>query len=171
MIRRRALALVALALCALAPTPPGKAARGGALRSGAFEPARPAPELALPATTGGEFRLSRQHGKVIALTFGYTSCPDICPTVLAELAQVRVRLGGAARRVQVAYVTVDPDRDSPARLRAYTEPVRQDLPGPHRHRGAAGRGVEGLRGLGGAPRSARHPGRRCTCCTTPRRCS
>jgi len=121
VIRPRALALVALALCALAPTPPGKAARGGALRSGAFEPARPAPELALPATTGGEFRLSRQHGKVIALTFGYTSCPDICPTVLAELAQVRVRLGGAARRVQVAYVTVDSDRDSPARLRAYTE--------------------------------------------------
>lgn len=120
MIRHRMLALVALALCALAPAPPGEAARGGALRSGAFEPARPAPELALPATTGGEFRLSRQQGKVIALTFGYTSCPDICPTVLAELAQVRVRLGGAARRVQVAYVTVDPDRDSPARLRAYT---------------------------------------------------
>jgi protein SCO1/2 len=115
------VALVALALCALAAGAHGAAARDGALRSGAFEPARPAPELALPATGGGEFRLSRQRGKVVALTFGYTSCPDICPTVLAELAQVRVRLGGAARRVQVAYVTVDPERDSAARLRAYTE--------------------------------------------------
>ena len=121
MTRGTTVALLALALCALAPGPPGEAARGAALRSGAFEPARPAPEVALPATTGGEFRLSGQRGKVIALTFGYTSCPDICPTVLAELAQVRLRLGGAARRVQVAYVTVDPDRDSAARLRAYTE--------------------------------------------------
>lgn len=118
---RRAAVLLALALCTLAPVPPGEAAGDAALRSGAFEPARPAPELALPATTGGEFRLSGQRGKVIALTFGYTSCPDICPTVLAELAQVRARLGAAARRVQVAYVTVDPDRDSSARLRAYTE--------------------------------------------------
>ena len=121
MILRRSVVLLALALCAVIPGAPGAAARDAALRSGAFEPARPAPELALPATSGGEFRLSRQRGKVIALTFGYTSCPDICPTVLAELAQVRLRLGAAARRVQVAYVTVDPERDSAARLRAYTE--------------------------------------------------
>jgi protein SCO1/2 len=65
--------------------------------------------------------LSRHLGKVIVLTFGYTSCPDICSTVLAELAQVRQRLGTAAKRVQVVYVSVDPERDTPARLRAYTE--------------------------------------------------
>ena len=122
MIPRGAVVLLAFALALGWPAPAApEAARNAALRSGAFEPARPAPELALPATSGGDFRLARQRGKVVALTFGYTSCPDICPTVLAELAEVRVRLGAAARRVQVAYVTVDPDRDGPARLHAYTE--------------------------------------------------
>jgi protein SCO1/2 len=55
------------------------------------------------------------------LTFGYTNCPDVCPTVLAELAQVRVRLGRDAGRVQVVYVSVDPERDTAARLRAYVD--------------------------------------------------
>ena len=57
----------------------------------------------------------------MALTFGYTSCPDVCPTVLAELSQLRLRLGAAAKRVQVVYVSVDPERDTSSRLRAYTE--------------------------------------------------
>jgi protein SCO1/2 len=123
VIGARVLAASALAVSCLAAGPAAHAAPAGAagLRSGAFDPPRPAPEFALPSTGGAEFRLSRQLGKVIVLTFGYTSCPDICPTVLAELAQVRERLGSAARRVQVVYVSVDPERDTPARLRAYTE--------------------------------------------------
>jgi protein SCO1/2 len=90
-------------------------------RSGAFEPPRPAPDFTLPAASGAEFRLSRHLGKVVVLTFGYSSCPDVCPTVLAELAQVRERLGAAARRVQVVYVSVDPERDTPTRLQGFTE--------------------------------------------------
>ena len=118
----RPLAALALAVACLGAVPASAAPAGGAgLRSGAFDPPRPAPEVALPSTRGAEFRLSRQLGKVVVLTFGYTSCPDICPTVLAELAQVRERLGRAAKRVQVVYVSVDPERDTPARLRAYTE--------------------------------------------------
>ncbi len=96
------------------------------------------------------------------LTFGYTSCPDICPTVLAELAQVRERLGGAAKRVQVVYVSVDPERDTPARLRAYTEQFDKTFLGLTGADGAARPGVEGLRGLGGAARAARHQAARCT---------
>jgi protein SCO1/2 len=118
MTARRWLGLAALALCCLAPFAAGA---GAAFRAGAFEPPRPAPDFALPATDGNEFRLSRARGKVIALTFGYTNCPDVCPTVLAELAQVRARLGGNAQRVQVVYVSVDPERDTAARLRAYTQ--------------------------------------------------
>ena len=108
--------LVALALCCVA-----LAARTDAagFRSGSFEPARPAPDFVLPATSGGHFRLSAAHGRVILLTFGYTNCPDVCPTVLAELAQVRTRVGRDAGRVQVVYVSVDPERDTTARLRAY----------------------------------------------------
>jgi protein SCO1/2 len=119
---RLVAALVLAAGCAVAGAPGTAAPAGSAgLRSGAFDPARPAPDFALPTTQGGEFRLSRLLGKVVALTFGYTSCPDVCPTVLAELSQLRVRLGAAAKRVQVVYVSVDPERDTAARLRAYTE--------------------------------------------------
>lgn len=123
MIGRRLLAgLVLAAGCVAGAAPVSAAPAGGAeLRSGAFDPPRPAPDFTLPTTRGGEFRLSRHLGKVVALTFGYTSCPDVCPTVLAELSQLRVRLGAAAKRVQVVYVSVDPDRDTAARLRAYTE--------------------------------------------------
>jgi copper(I)-binding protein len=55
------------------------------------------------------------------MSFGYTNCADVCPTVLAELAQLRARLGRDAGRVQVLYVTVDPERDTPERLRAYVQ--------------------------------------------------
>ena len=120
---RRVLALVALAGGCVAASATVDAAPAGnaGLRSGAFDPPRPAPEFVLPATGGGEFRLSRHLGKVVVLTFGYSSCPDVCPTVLAELAQLRERLGGAAKRVQVVYVSVDPERDTPTRLRGFTE--------------------------------------------------
>jgi protein SCO1 len=116
MSAQRLVTSWALALSCVALAAP---AGGGGFRTGAFEPARPAPDFAVPATTGAEFRLSRAHGKVILLTFGYTNCPDVCPTVLAELAQVRARLGRDAGRVQVVYVSVDPERDTPERLRAY----------------------------------------------------
>ena len=59
------------------------------------------------------------HGKAIVLFFGYTSCPDVCPTTLSRLVEVRKKLGSEAGRVQVVLVTVDPERDTPARLHAY----------------------------------------------------
>ena len=116
-----AVMLTVVALAGVTRVPAAVAASAVAFRSGAFDPPRPAPEFTLPTAAGGEFQLRRQQGKVVVLTFGYSSCPDVCPTVLAELAQVRVRLGAAARRVQVVYVSVDPERDTPARLRAFTE--------------------------------------------------
>lgn len=111
---RPLLALVAVSLGVAA------SAESAQFRSGAFVPPRAAPDFALRASDGSEFRLSQHRGKVIALTFGYTLCPDVCPTILAELAQMRARIGEAARRVQVVYVSVDPERDSLDRLRAYT---------------------------------------------------
>jgi protein SCO1 len=123
MTARRVLALVALTVGCVAASAPAYSAPAEAaeLRSGAFDPPRPAPDFTLPATSGAEFRLRRHLGKVVVLTFGYSSCPDVCPTVLAELAQVRERLGVAAKRVQVVYVSVDPERDTPPRLRSFTE--------------------------------------------------
>ncbi|MDE1947778.1 MAG: SCO family protein, partial [Burkholderiales bacterium] len=51
--------------------------------------------------------------------FGYTQCPDVCPTTLAELVQVKKNLGDEGKRIQIVFVTVDPERDTPAVLKAY----------------------------------------------------
>ena len=118
MSARRLVAIVGLTMSALAS---GGVVGAAVFKSGTFEPPRQAPDFALRATSGAEFRLSRHRGKVIVLTFGYTNCPDVCPTVLAELAQMRLRLGKAANRVQVIYVSVDPERDTIERLNAYTQ--------------------------------------------------
>jgi len=59
------------------------------------------------------------RGKVVAVTFGYTDCPDVCPTTLHDWAEAMKKLGPNASRVQFLFVSVDPARDTPARLRAY----------------------------------------------------
>ncbi len=59
------------------------------------------------------------RGKVVLLTFGYTHCPDVCPTTLARLAVLVKHLGADAGRVQVLFASVDPARDTPSRLAAY----------------------------------------------------
>lgn len=89
------------------------------LKSGVFDPPRSAPDFSLPSSHGGEYRLSQQKGKLVVLGFGFSHCPDICPTTLANLAQVRKNLGALADEVQVVYVTVDPERDTVERLRDY----------------------------------------------------
>jgi protein SCO1/2 len=65
--------------------------------------------------------LDEFKGKVVFLFFGFTQCPDICPTTMAELAEVRRRLGADGARVQGIFVTVDPERDTPEVLKAYLE--------------------------------------------------
>ena len=81
------------------------------------------------ATFGRQLSLTDHHGqlrslndfrgKAIVVFFGYTACPDICPTMLARLAEVMKALGDDAQRVQVLLVTVDPERDSADRLKDY----------------------------------------------------
>ena len=95
------------------------AAEDAGLIAGVFEPPRAAPELALRGSDGNELRLDRYRGKVVVLGFGFSSCPDVCPTTLAALAGARKKLGADAERVQVVYVTVDPERDDAERLRKY----------------------------------------------------
>jgi len=64
--------------------------------------------------------LSDFRGKYVLLFFGYTQCPDVCPTALARAVEVRRQLGADADKVQVIFVTVDPERDTPVVLRQYT---------------------------------------------------
>jgi protein SCO1 len=89
------------------------------LRAGVFDPPRPAPDFTLSGSNGAELRLSGFAGKVVLLAFGFTSCLEVCPTTLATLASARRKLGARAGDVQVVYVTVDPERDSAARMREY----------------------------------------------------
>jgi protein SCO1/2 len=59
------------------------------------------------------------RGKVVAIFFGFTQCPDVCPGALAELSQTKQALGADADRLQVLFVTIDPQRDTAAVLKAY----------------------------------------------------
>jgi protein SCO1/2 len=77
-----------------------------------------APDFTLTDQAGRPFTLSALRGVPVVLFFGYTHCPDTCPATLAKLAQA-VRSPAAPRDVRVAFVTVDPDRDSPAALARY----------------------------------------------------
>jgi protein SCO1/2 len=120
---RRGSRLVAagFALLALLVTLGAGGANPRALKAGVFDPARAAPELALQSTAGGTLTLEAYRGKVVLLGFGFSSCPQVCPTTLAMLAQARRKLGSQAAQLQVVYVTVDPQRDDAARMRAYLE--------------------------------------------------
>ena len=75
--------------------------------------------LSLPDAKGQQRSLADFKGKVVVVFFGYTQCPDVCPTTLAELAQVKKTLGADGERVQGVFVTVDPERDTPEVLTNY----------------------------------------------------
>ncbi|MES2582955.1 MAG: SCO family protein [Pseudomonadota bacterium] len=64
-------------------------------------------------------RLSDFSGKVVVLFFGFTQCPDVCPTTMSELAEVKKALGKDGERLQGLFITVDPERDTPELLKAY----------------------------------------------------
>lgn len=77
--------------------------------------------LSLPDLDGKLRTLDDFKGKVTVLFFGYTQCPDVCPTTMAELAAVKKSLGNDGDKVQGVFVTVDPERDTPEVLRNYVK--------------------------------------------------
>lgn len=81
----------------------------------------PAPVFQLPDADGDIFDLSDHRGKVILMYFGYTNCPDACPMTLRVYETVAERLEDLYDRVQMVFVTVDPERDTPERMRAYMQ--------------------------------------------------
>ncbi|MFT3817676.1 MAG: SCO family protein [Rubrivivax sp.] len=86
-----------------------------------------AKELNLRDADGKPRSLADFKGKVAVVFFGYTQCPDVCPTTLAELAAARKLLGADGARVQGVFVTVDPERDTPAILKAYVGSFGDDF--------------------------------------------
>jgi protein SCO1/2 len=78
-----------------------------------------APDVTLPASTGEPVSLSDFRGKLVLLYFGYTFCPDVCPTTLNTLDKALEMLGSQAEDVQLVMVSVDPERDTPEVLASY----------------------------------------------------
>jgi len=116
LTRRWAAALLTLLLATSADAANEKIAN---FKAGVFDPPRQAPEFSLLGSNGGELHISNYHGKVVLLAFGFTSCTAVCPITLNTFAVARHKLGTAAANVQVVYVTVDPQRDDPVRLKKY----------------------------------------------------
>jgi protein SCO1/2 len=107
-----ALVLFALAACQPAPQPPSFLATD-------ITGAEFARDFRLTDHNGQVRTLADFRGKVVAIFFGYTHCPDVCPTTLSDFAMALQQLGPQAGQVQVIFVTVDPQRDSPELLKQF----------------------------------------------------
>ncbi|MFN8631278.1 MAG: SCO family protein [Chloroflexota bacterium] len=118
------LPAILLAACG-ASTPAFTAIPGGALtpppmgeRDTVYNPARPAPELKLTDQDGKPFDLASLRGTIVLVYFGYTHCPDICPTTLVDLRTAVQQFG---KPVKVVFVTVDPARDTAPAIKTYLD--------------------------------------------------
>ncbi len=124
--------LLALAATAALVGCDGKAPGGGpkqAFKAVDITGAEYARTLALPDADGQPRALADFKGKVVVVFFGYTQCPDVCPSTMAELTEVKRSLGADGARVQGIFVTVDPERDTAALLKAYVANFGPDLIG------------------------------------------
>ncbi len=81
----------------------------------------PAPDFMLTSDSGAPWTLSAQHGRVVALFFGFTHCDDTCRDTLAKLSAVIRKLGPKGGQAEIAFVTIDPERDTPAVMHAYEQ--------------------------------------------------
>ena len=127
MARHRSKSLILSAIAALLlaacspPPPPFNATEVSNLAYGRG--------LGIPDTEGQLRRIDDFKGKVVLVFFGFTRCPDVCPTTLMRLRQIRDALGDDAREVQVLLVSVDPERDTPERLGAYVKSFDESFVG------------------------------------------
>jgi protein SCO1/2 len=97
----------------------GCSSQNRSLNGSPYEPPIEAPALNLLTLSGDPFSMSEYRGEIVLLYFGYTYCPDICPTTLADVKLIFEQLGDSANNIHLIMVTVDPERDTPDVLRAY----------------------------------------------------
>ena len=84
-----------------------------------YENPKPAAPINLVGRGNENFDLADYRGKVVVLFFGYTSCPDVCPSTMSDMKRVASILGENAEKIQVVFVTVDPERDTVEKLDSY----------------------------------------------------
>lgn len=94
-----------------------------------IDPPVDAYDFALTHAEGDVFRLSDQRGKVVLIFFGYTHCPDVCPTTLADFRAIYDELGEKADQVEFVYITVDPQRDTPEVISRYARAFNPEFIG------------------------------------------
>lgn len=112
---RRVSPLATLALLALVAA----AACGEPMRGVEIQDPDPAPPLEFTAFDGSKVDLAADKGKVVLVYFGYTHCPDVCPTTMSDWARAKRTLGDKADGVRWIFVSMDPDRDTPELAQAY----------------------------------------------------
>ncbi|GAB4577568.1 MAG: SCO family protein [Anaerolineales bacterium] len=105
------IALIALVSTRSAPRP--------TFQGSLIDPPAPAKDIHLNDQHGQPFHLSDQQGKVVLVFFGYTFCPDVCPTTLIAFQKIQEALGSRASQVAFVFVTVDPNRDTPEQLKTH----------------------------------------------------
>ena len=81
----------------------------------------PTGDFQLRDTEDRERRLADYRGQAVLLFFGFTQCPDVCPTALTRATEIKRLLGADAGKLRVLFITVDPERDTPEILKAYTQ--------------------------------------------------
>jgi protein SCO1/2 len=109
-----ALAAIILAFLLLRPASPS----GSAQRAMEFKLGGP---FTLTGSDGKPFSSTKLQGKPYAIFFGFTHCPDVCPTTLARMAALRQKLGKGDDAFHIVFVSVDPERDTPQAVGAYTQ--------------------------------------------------
>jgi protein SCO1/2 len=83
-----------------------------------YQNPQPAPDFRLKSASG-EYQLGDQQGKLVLIFFGYTSCPDVCPSSLSDMRKVVAELDGWENEMDVVFITVDPERDDADKLEKY----------------------------------------------------
>jgi len=138
---------VSLAACGL----------GGDFKGMAVDPPREMPTFAFTRADGSTFTTSAEPGRPMVLFFGYTHCPDVCPTTLADWKRVRATLGDKAKAVRFVFVTVDPDRDTPAVAERYARMYDASFEGVSGNAGTTSRMMDAF-----GVAAAREPGTNAT---------
>jgi protein SCO1/2 len=86
-----------------------------------------AKDFPLPDTDGRMRSVKDFQGKAVVVFFGYTQCPDVCPTTMSEIAEAKKLLGADGQRVEGVFITIDPERDQPQMLKAYVANFGPDM--------------------------------------------
>jgi len=110
---RLALGALALAILALSACQPYQ------FKGTEYTDPQPAPDFELVRADGGTLKLSDLRGRSVLLFFGFSACPDVCPTTLADAARILEGMGKEAAEAEYLFVTVDPERDTPEVLQRY----------------------------------------------------